>query len=196
MPARRAGAAPLSEAEIVAAARRVADREGMRSLSMRRVADELDVTAPALYWYVRGREELVAKLAEHLASELTESTATRYAAVRSGAEWLAATAEVTRQFRDLYRRYPGTARAVLRAPRRAAEEVADIPQVRALRRLGVSADDAETVFRVGAAWTLAFLAAESDLETAPSKLTDGRDESLFEPGLEWLLDGARAVLDR
>ncbi|MGL5816793.1 MAG: TetR/AcrR family transcriptional regulator [Phycicoccus sp.] len=195
MPARRPGAAPLSEAEIVAAARRVADREGMRSLSMRRVADELDVTAPALYWYVRGRDDLVAKLAEHLASEMSESTATRYAAVRSTEEWLAATAEVSRQFRDLYRRYPGTARAVLRAPRRSTAEVADIPQVRALRRLGLAERDAEALFRIGAAWTLAFLAAEGDLESVPSKLTDSHDESLFEPGLEWLLGGARVVLD-
>src|SRR4051794_5684360 len=56
----RRGPKPKITAEmIVQAAVAVADAEGLAALSMRRVADELDVAAMSLYTYVPGKAELL-----------------------------------------------------------------------------------------------------------------------------------------
>jgi AcrR family transcriptional regulator len=49
----------LSRAAIVEAGLAVADRQGLDAVSMRRVAEELDTGASALYVYVRNRDDLL-----------------------------------------------------------------------------------------------------------------------------------------
>ena len=49
----------LSVDAVVAAATRLADAEGLEALSMRRLANELDVAAMTLYTYVPGKAELL-----------------------------------------------------------------------------------------------------------------------------------------
>jgi len=51
--------APLSRAQIVAAALQLLDRDGLAALSMRRLATELGTGAASLYWHVRNKEELL-----------------------------------------------------------------------------------------------------------------------------------------
>lgn len=65
---RRGGPArpALSRAAIVAAALRVADADGLDAVSMRRVAEELDTGASALYVYVENREDLLAAMFDHV----------------------------------------------------------------------------------------------------------------------------------
>ncbi|MFC6019804.1 TetR/AcrR family transcriptional regulator [Plantactinospora solaniradicis] len=58
-PPRRGPKPKLSVARIVRAAIEVADADGLSGLSMRRVADELGVTAMSLYTYVPGKAELI-----------------------------------------------------------------------------------------------------------------------------------------
>jgi len=48
--------------EILAAAERVLEREGVAALTMRRLADELGIQAPSLYKHVRSKEEIVTGL--------------------------------------------------------------------------------------------------------------------------------------
>ncbi|MCF3177761.1 TetR/AcrR family transcriptional regulator C-terminal domain-containing protein [Streptomyces sioyaensis] len=54
----------LSRESVVRAAVRVADAEGLRALSMRRVAAEFGVSSMALYRHVAGKDELVLLMAE------------------------------------------------------------------------------------------------------------------------------------
>ncbi len=61
---------PLSRESIVEAALRVLDREGLDGVSMRRVAEELDTTAGALYWHVRNKEELLGLVFDRVAGEI------------------------------------------------------------------------------------------------------------------------------
>lgn len=65
---RPAGAAArkqtLSRERIVDAALGVIDRHGIGALTMRRVADDLEVQAPSLYNYVRSKDELLDAVAE------------------------------------------------------------------------------------------------------------------------------------
>lgn len=45
------------------------DREGMRALSMRRVAEALGTSAASLYRYVSGKDDLLTLMADHVAGE-------------------------------------------------------------------------------------------------------------------------------
>lgn len=58
-PPRKGPRPRTSVPEIVRAAVRVADTEGLDALSMRRVADEVGLSPMALYTYVPGKDELV-----------------------------------------------------------------------------------------------------------------------------------------
>ena len=63
MPARKQGPsasdAGLSKQRVVAEAIRIADREGVDGLSMRRLAGELGAGAMSLYYYVANKDELL-----------------------------------------------------------------------------------------------------------------------------------------
>jgi AcrR family transcriptional regulator len=56
----------LSRAAIVGAALGVAGREGLDAVSMRRVAEELDTGASALYVYVENRDDLLDAMFDHV----------------------------------------------------------------------------------------------------------------------------------
>jgi TetR/AcrR family tetracycline transcriptional repressor len=49
----------LAKTEIVRAALETLDAEGLDGLTLRKVAARLDVQAPALYWHVRNKQELL-----------------------------------------------------------------------------------------------------------------------------------------
>jgi AcrR family transcriptional regulator len=57
---------PLTRERLVHAALELIQEEGLEGLSMRGLADKLDVKAASLYWHVRDRRELVELLAESI----------------------------------------------------------------------------------------------------------------------------------
>jgi AcrR family transcriptional regulator len=60
----------LSRADIVAAAMRVADAEGVDAVSMRRVARELNAGTMSLYWHVTSKEDLQDLMLEQVEGEV------------------------------------------------------------------------------------------------------------------------------
>lgn len=60
----------LSRSAVVDRALALADSEGLDALTIRRLATELGVTPMALYWHFRGKEELVAGLADRIWGEI------------------------------------------------------------------------------------------------------------------------------
>ena len=60
---------PLTRDAIVDAALQLLDREGIGGLSMRKLAQELDVGAASLYWHVRDKEELLGLLLDRIVGE-------------------------------------------------------------------------------------------------------------------------------
>lgn len=92
-PGRRLAKPPLGRAEIVEAAVRVSEAEGIDRVTMRRVAAELSTGAASLYVYVRDTEDLHAAVLDHLLAGVRASrprgdwrarvraTLVRYAAV-------------------------------------------------------------------------------------------------------------------
>ncbi|MBO3748532.1 TetR family transcriptional regulator [Streptosporangiaceae bacterium NEAU-GS5] len=68
MPAKRPPV-PLSRERIIDAALHIADSQGLRRLTMRRLGDALEVEAMAIYHHLpRGKEALMDALAEHVTS--------------------------------------------------------------------------------------------------------------------------------
>ncbi|HEX2382013.1 MAG TPA: TetR family transcriptional regulator [Acidimicrobiales bacterium] len=71
----------LDRDEVVSVARELVLREGPAALTMRRLATELDVGTPTIYWHVGSRDELVAAVidaqAERLAKRPIEGLAAR-----------------------------------------------------------------------------------------------------------------------
>lgn len=65
-------ATKLDRAEVVEVARGLVLREGPDALTMRRLATELDVGTPTIYWHVGSRDELVAAVIEAQADRLAE----------------------------------------------------------------------------------------------------------------------------
>ncbi|MGW4806151.1 TetR/AcrR family transcriptional regulator C-terminal domain-containing protein [Kitasatospora sp. NPDC004272] len=95
----------LTREHIAAAALAVLEREGLAGLSMRKVATEVGVQAPSLYWHVRNKEELLDLLGD---------------AIIADAEIPLRTGDWREQYLEYGRRY----RALLLAKRDAAKVVA------------------------------------------------------------------------
>jgi TetR/AcrR family transcriptional regulator, tetracycline repressor protein len=67
---RRREREPLSREQIVVAAIRLIDRDGLEGLSMRRLGQELGVGATSLYWHVHSKEVLLALVSDVLYGEM------------------------------------------------------------------------------------------------------------------------------
>jgi TetR/AcrR family transcriptional regulator, tetracycline repressor protein len=86
----------LSKAAIVQAALDVLDEAGLDGLTVRAVASRLGVQAPALYWHVRDKQDLL----DEMATEIWRQVAADVAALPPGQPWerdLAAFAAITRR---------------------------------------------------------------------------------------------------
>jgi TetR/AcrR family tetracycline transcriptional repressor len=62
----------LDRDEVVSVARELVLREGPAALTMRRLATELDVGTPTIYWHVGSRDELVAAVIDAQAERLAK----------------------------------------------------------------------------------------------------------------------------
>jgi AcrR family transcriptional regulator len=63
----------LSRAAIIEAGLEVADSEGLDAVTMRRVAGKLDTSASALYVYIRGRQDLLDAMFDHVMAAVAEA---------------------------------------------------------------------------------------------------------------------------
>ena len=69
-PATTESRAPLSKERVLRAAVTLADRHGLESLSMRKLADELGVAAMSLYYYVPNKDQLLDGMIDIVFSEI------------------------------------------------------------------------------------------------------------------------------
>ncbi|GAA4677072.1 TetR/AcrR family transcriptional regulator C-terminal domain-containing protein [Pseudonocardia yuanmonensis] len=106
-PARSGAGRPASRsrAEITEAAVRLADRDGLAEVSMRRVAAELGTGAGSLYRYVETRDDLLDLMADHVCAE--------YELAPPSGDWLADLVDVGLQARGIHRRHPWLPELVL-----------------------------------------------------------------------------------
>jgi AcrR family transcriptional regulator len=64
--------APLTREQIIDAAIRLADAEGLDALSMRRLGQELGSGATSLYWHVRNKDELLDLVVDRIIGEVRD----------------------------------------------------------------------------------------------------------------------------
>ncbi|QBI19877.1 TetR/AcrR family transcriptional regulator [Egibacter rhizosphaerae] len=95
-PSARSG---LTVSRIVEAAVDIADREGLKAVTMRRVAQGLGVSTMSLYNYVPGKEELAHLMFDHVYGEVP-------AGVPGDGDWRAGLEEVARGLWALHERHP------------------------------------------------------------------------------------------
>jgi AcrR family transcriptional regulator len=101
----------ITRERIVAAALDLLDAEGVEAVTVRAVSARLDVRAPALYWHVRGKQELL----DEMGTEIQRRVNAVMATVEPAAWWgddLAAYARILRaeylRHRDGARSFSGT----------------------------------------------------------------------------------------
>jgi TetR/AcrR family transcriptional regulator, tetracycline repressor protein len=102
-PRRRGVPRPqLSRDVVVAAALKVLEAEGGGALTMRRVADQIGVSASALYGYVANKEELIQLVLDRIFDEIQIPPP-------DGRDWQDWIKDFARAQLDMYRRHPGVA---------------------------------------------------------------------------------------
>jgi len=94
-PPRRA---PLSRERVLRAAVALADRDGIESLSMRNLAEELDVVPMALYKHVANKDELLNGMVDVIVGEIDPPV--------TGADWKSAIRQRILSARRALRRHP------------------------------------------------------------------------------------------
>jgi TetR/AcrR family tetracycline transcriptional repressor len=64
---------PLQKDQIIHTAIRLLDRDGVEGVTLRRLASELDVKAPALYWHIANKQTLLDEMANAILNERFEA---------------------------------------------------------------------------------------------------------------------------
>jgi AcrR family transcriptional regulator len=98
----------LSRETIAAVALQIADKEGFDAVSMRRVAQELNVGTMSLYYYVKTKDDLVAVMDDALLGEALLPKVPK--------DWQQAIMEIARHTHALFLRHPWALVSMLSAP--------------------------------------------------------------------------------
>jgi AcrR family transcriptional regulator len=99
-----AGRTQLTRQRVVAAAVELADREGIGSISMRRLAQELSVEAMSLYTHVRNKDDLLDGMVDAVISEIPLSA--------EEADWKTTLRQTALAARGVMLRHPWAPRTV------------------------------------------------------------------------------------
>jgi AcrR family transcriptional regulator len=96
---------PLSRARVLRAAVKVADEGGIRSLTMRRLAEELGAEAMSLYYHVANKEDVLDGIVDVIVEEMNDVVA-RIEEPSQGASWKTAVRQRILSARDVLLRHP------------------------------------------------------------------------------------------
>ncbi len=177
----------ITRERIVTAALELLDDQGMDALTVRALATRLDVRAPALYWHVRNKQELL----DEMATEVMRRVAGAFAAVPPGDGWRDDLAAYARVLRSEYLRHRDGAR-VFSGTRVAEPDVvrAKEPWLARLTGAGFPLAGADDALDLVTAFVVGFVIEEQERRQAagtdPSRYSiDQRDA--------WLGEGASLV---
>ncbi|MEV0146887.1 MULTISPECIES: TetR/AcrR family transcriptional regulator C-terminal domain-containing protein [unclassified Nonomuraea] len=186
MPAKRPPV-PLSRERIIETALHIADTQGLRRLTMRRLGDALQVEAMAIYHHLPlGKEALMDALAEHVTAIHVEP----------GRTWQDTARAWCRASRELLRDHPGVLALALTKPPKGGTAISIREQTDQLAEAGLP--DAAEAVRALRAFVFGSVAVEvqqsgwADPEVDEWVRRDERADADFERGLDALLRGLRA----
>jgi AcrR family transcriptional regulator len=117
--------------EVVRAAVRIADAEGIEAVSMRRLAEELGVATMTPYTHVSSKDELLDLMRDEVASEMLVPEPLP-------GEWRPALAAIARRTKGAYTAHPWALDSLPRRPRGRINKMRHIEQsIRVVQMLGV-----------------------------------------------------------
>ncbi|WP_162463869.1 MULTISPECIES: TetR/AcrR family transcriptional regulator [unclassified Mycolicibacterium] len=187
----------LNRDSVATAAIALIERDGLETLTMRALADELRCGTMSLYSHVRNRDDLLESVVELLIRELDTVAQARET-------WQQAIRRVLGSYRDLAVRHPRTFELLALAP---YDELPVAPHLArvlcVLQGAGLNADQASHVLAVADAYATGFLVVwarsqathrQDDLPTPWPMLSDLRHLDGFERGLATLIAGLEATL--
>jgi AcrR family transcriptional regulator len=96
---------PLSRDRVLRAAVKIADENGIGSLTMRRLAEELGAEAMSLYYHVANKEEVLDGVVEEIANEINE-VVDRIDLPSRGPDWKKAVRQRILSAREVFLRHP------------------------------------------------------------------------------------------
>ncbi|TCO21109.1 TetR family transcriptional regulator [Kribbella steppae] len=188
-------AAGISASTIADAALAIIRADGVAGLTMRSVAERLEVRAPSLYHHVHNKDELLELVARNAFDQFAADL-TAYDEIHTVDDWIAVTTAGSLELRDFYADHPGLAGLIQAkaTPDRDQGEGSRAElvraQIRSLVDLGVPEPQARAIFESSAHWTLAAVVAEP---IRSDRFKDGPDR--FSDGLDLFMDGVRARLN-
>ena len=173
----------LDRSVVVAAAVRVAERGGVRSVTVRALATELGLSTTAMYRYVDGKAELLNLIAEAtLASvELPES-----------GPWQQRIRVVANSARKAMLRIDGIADVLQTQPAKGAARQVDALMQQLVVDAGVPPVRRESARMLLMIFILGSVSSEQALDGLPHQLTES-PESRFKQGLDMLIAGLCAM---
>jgi TetR/AcrR family tetracycline transcriptional repressor len=192
VPRRRGGTQPIpiSKTDVVDAALRIVARSSLDRLTVRAVAEECDVTAPAIHYHLRGGEELVDRVVEAVAAGIDVTVDPKATWVD---QYLGLVAAMDRGFLG----YPGTGlRALTSTGRSAAASRLTETAMEILRRAGFPDDAAIQLFTATYLMFVGWLATRNLAEgdTIHPALAAAGVGGLGADGDEPLMSAMRGVL--
>ncbi|MEV8093454.1 TetR/AcrR family transcriptional regulator C-terminal domain-containing protein [Kitasatospora sp. NPDC085879] len=209
-------AAKLERTQVVDTALRLLDETGLEGLTLRRIATELGVKAPALYWHFANKQALLDEMATEMLRRML--TAEPPAPGADWREWLLLTCRTLRRtllaHRDGAKVFSGTRLTDTGHAGRFEE------QLRAFVRDGFTLDDAVEAYFTAYSFTIGFVIEEQAVHPMPGERAPGYDaeeraravgadhpltaasgtglfadyDRRFERGLAVIVAGAEAVL--
>ncbi len=169
---------PLDRAAIVTAALKLLDEVGLDQLSTRRLAAELGVKGPSLYWHFRNMAELRDLMADQLLTDVLPAPD----ALDNWKAWIAEGARASRRAALSHRDGARVLAGARPTDERRANRFA--PNTARLRAEGFNEREAWGAFMVLARYAMGFALAEQ----AGRGATDNSTET-FEMGLQAMVDG-------
>jgi TetR/AcrR family tetracycline transcriptional repressor len=182
-------------AEILDAAMRVAEREGLSGLTIRRLCEELDLSAPIVYRQFKDKEAII----DGLVARLLESSSLPERGGQSLRQWLH---KLFGYMRASWQAHPGLMTMMTAAGpfKEDALRTADVV-LKALRDAGLSPEEAGAAFHSLMSYLLGSVALAKGTDEAElraeglsfaslqecARYLDGRQDSVFDQGLERLL---------
>ncbi|MFF4422265.1 TetR/AcrR family transcriptional regulator [Streptomyces sp. NPDC001549] len=207
-PRRKEQQPALSRAQIVAAAVRLLDAEGIDALSMRRLGTGMGAAATSLYRHVTGKDELIALVVDEVYGELEVPGAA------SAAEWRDAVSRGSHSLRAMALRHPWVAPVLGQVgPAHLGPNLMRMSErmLALFRTAGFPADEADEADRAMKA-VLSYVVGATTGEAAhlsrlarsgrsEQEWVEGRDprklrEETFDYGLQRVLDGLETRLSR
>jgi TetR/AcrR family tetracycline transcriptional repressor len=144
--------ADLSRHRIASTALDLLDREGLASLSMRRLAETLGVGTMSIYHYVSDKDDLTDALIELVLADVHRP--------RAGEPWTDMALAVATSFRSAALAHPAAVRLLLTRPASASSSARWLEVVQILRQAGLSQEEARRVFRSVSRFVVGWCLAE------------------------------------